>query len=125
MVPATCSFLATGLVFGTYTGVVLEAQSALTINCTNTTTYTVGLNAGTSSGATVTSRLLTGAGGVEMGYSLFSDAARTVNWGLTTNTVAGTGSGAAQTIPVYGQMPAGQSVNPGTYNDTITATITY
>jgi len=125
VVQATCSLSAIALAFGTYTGVVLKAQSTLTINCTNTTAYTIGLNAGTSSGSTVTSRLLTGAGGVEMGYSLFSDAARTVNWGLTTNTVAGTGSGVAQTIPVYGQMPAGQPVKPGTYNDTITATITY
>lgn len=125
VVQATCTFSATNMIFGVYTGVVLNAASALMITCTNGAAYTVGLSAGTSSGATVTGRLLTGAGGVEIGYSLFSDAARTVNWGLTSNTVAGTGNGVVQAIPVYGRLPAGRYVKPGTYTDTITATITY
>lgn len=50
-------------------------------------------------------------------------------WGATTgtNTVAGTGTGANQVYQVYGQV-ANPSVNnaaPGSYQDTITATITY
>jgi spore coat protein U-like protein len=39
--------------------------------------------------------------------------------------VSGTGNGNAQTLTVYGQLPAGQYVTPGAYADTITATITY
>jgi spore coat protein U-like protein len=42
-----------------------------------------------------------------------------------TDTLASTGTGVAQSITVYGQIPAGQYVSPGTYNDTIIATITY
>lgn len=125
VVQASCNFSANSLAFGNYTGVVLNATSNLTIQCTNTTTYTVGLNAGTSTGATVTSRMLTGPGSSHLGYSLFSDSGRTLNWGLTSNTVAGTGSGASQALTVYGQIPAGRSVTPGTYSDSITATITY
>jgi spore coat protein U-like protein len=44
---------------------------------------------------------------------------------VSTDTVAGTGNGAAQAITVYGQAAAGQYVAPGSYADTITATITY
>ena len=62
-----------------------------------------------------------------MGYRLFSNSGRTTNWGNTvgTDTVAGTGSGAVQSLTVYGQIPAGQYLRPGNYADTITATITY
>jgi spore coat protein U-like protein len=49
------------------------------------------------------------------------------NWGNTvgTDTVAGTGNGAAQALTVYGQIAAGLYVTPGSYTDTITATVTY
>lgn len=50
----------------------------------------------------------------------------TINWGNTAGTmVGGTGNGSAQTLTVYGEVPAGQAVTPGAYVDTITATITY
>ena len=67
------------------------------------------------------------AGGVTMAYALFSNPARTLNWGQTdgTDTVGGTGNGAAQSLTVYGQISAGQFVKPGNYIDTITATVTY
>jgi spore coat protein U-like protein len=70
---------------------------------------------------------MTGPASALLGYALFSDASRTVNWGQTigTDTVTGTGNGAAQAITVYGQATAGQFVAPGAYTDTITATVTY
>lgn len=125
VVQASCDFSATSLAFGTYTGAVLNSTSSLTIQCTASTAYTVGLNAGTSTGSTVTNRRMTGPAGAQLGYSLFSDSGRTVNWGLSTNTVAGTGNGSAQALTVYGRIPAGTPLAPGTYSDTITATITY
>jgi spore coat protein U-like protein len=126
-VPATCVVSATALGFGSYTGVVATAQTNVLVTCTNTTGYTVGLNAGLTTSATVTTRqmgITQPAGGLN--YSLFSDSGRTTNWGNTTGSwVSGTGSGAQQTLTVYGQVPAGQYVTPGSYTDTITATVTY
>ena len=60
-------------------------------------------------------------------YSLYTDIARSTVWGNTvgTDTKSGTGNGSAQTLTVYGQLPAGQYPTPGSYSDTITATITY
>jgi spore coat protein U-like protein len=50
-------------------------------------------------------------------------------WGASTgtNTVAGTGTGANQVYQVYGQVanPSLSNAAPGSYQDTITATITY
>jgi spore coat protein U-like protein len=126
-VQATCLNTATPLAFGTYTGAVATATATITVTCTNTTPYNVGLDPGTSTGATVTTRGLTGPAGALVTYVLTSDSAHAVNWGMTVgaDTVAGTGTGAAQPITVYGQEAAGQYVTPGAYTDTITATVTY
>jgi spore coat protein U-like protein len=70
---------------------------------------------------------MTGPGSAKLGYKLFRDSGHTLNWGNTvgTDTVTGTGKGSIQAVAIYGQLPAGQYVAPGSYADTITATITY
>jgi spore coat protein U-like protein len=127
IVPAACTITANPLAFGNYTGVVLNSTTTILVTCSKSTTYNVGLNAGTSTGATVTNRSMTGPASSLLKYKLFSNAGMTINWGNTvgTDTLAGTGSGAAQSLTVYGQVPAGQLVRPGSYTDTITATLTY
>jgi spore coat protein U-like protein len=126
-VQATCTNTATPLAFGTYSGVQSDSTAIVTVTCTNTTSYTVALNAGTATTATVTTRRMTGAVGVFLAYALFSDAGRTINWGTTvgTDTVAGTGTGTAQPLTIYGRVAAGQFPAPGAYTDTIIATVTY
>ncbi len=126
-VQATCLISATNLAFGTYTGVQVAQTSTISITCTNTTPYNVGLNAGTAPGATVSTRKMTGPSAALLSYAMYQDAGHTINWGNTvgTDTVAGTGNGSAQTLTVYGLLTAGQYVTPGAYVDTITATVTY
>ena len=70
---------------------------------------------------------MTGPGAALLGYAMYRDSARTLNWGATagTDTVGGTGSGAAQTLTDYGRVAGSQYVAPGAYTDTITATITF
>jgi spore coat protein U-like protein len=121
-----CTISANPLSFGNYAGALLDATTTLSITCTNLAPYTVGLNAGTSTGATVTNRKMTGPGGALLNYSLYSNSSYTTNWGNSTGSwVTGTGTGAAQRLTVYGQIPANQNRISGTYTDTITATITY
>src|SRR5437667_2090328 len=55
-VQATCVVSATTMAFGTYTGVVANSTSTVSVTCTNTTPYNVGLSAGLATGATVTTR---------------------------------------------------------------------
>lgn len=125
-VPATCLISATALSFVAYTGVVDVATSSISMTCSNTTNYNVGLNAGLASGATVSTRRMSNGANV-ISYSLYSDPNRTLNWGQTvgTDTITGTGSGTTQVLTVYGRVPAGQFVTPGNYSDTIIATVTY
>jgi spore coat protein U-like protein len=104
----------------------VDQTSTIQVQCTNTTPYTIGLDAGTGAGATVATRKLTG-GAATVNYSLYSNAGRTTVWGTTigSNTVASTGTGAAQSFTIYGRIPAQTTPAPATYTDTITVTVTY
>ncbi len=124
-VQANCTITTGSMAFGTYTGAAASTTATLTVTCTNTTPYTVGLNAGATSGATVTTRQMLN-GAATLNYGLFTNSSWTTNWGNTTGSwVAGTGAGSAQTLTVYGQIPAAQFVTPGSYTDTVLATVTY
>jgi spore coat protein U-like protein len=92
-----------------------------------TTPYTVGLNAGNGAGATVAVRKMTGPASATINYTIYRDAARTQLWGNTagTDTVAGTGNGAAQSITAYGRVPAQNTPAPGVYSDVVAITVTY
>jgi len=122
-----CSFRATNIAFGNYTGAAIRMTGTLTISCTPGTLYAVGLDAGTGRGATVTNRSMT-AGNDQLGYGLYSNASYTANWGNTPGTgwVVGIGTGNDQVLTVYGQVPANQLPIPGhgrSYNDNIVATL--
>ena len=126
-VQATCLISASNLGFGTYTGSAIATTTTVSVTCTNGTTYNVGLNAGTAAGATVTTRAMTGPGAAILDYGLYQDSGHSTNWGNTvgTDTKSGTGNGSAQSMTVYGNLTANQYPTPGSYSDTITATITY
>jgi spore coat protein U-like protein len=124
----SCYVNATTLNFGTagLLSSLINATSTVSAQCTKGTPYNVGLNAGTTAGGTTTTRLMAN-GPATISYKMFSDSARTINWGNTigTDTVGGTGTGNNQALTVYGQVPVQTSVAPGTYSDTVTATVTY
>lgn len=128
-ITAGCNISATPLSFGS--AQVLsgntDATATVTPTCTNTTPYTVSLDAGGGTGATVAARKLTGPAGATINYTLYQDAARTIVWGATagTNTVAGTGNGVAQPLSVYGRVASQTSPAPGSYTDVVNVTITY
>lgn len=105
----------------------VAATSELAVQCTNGTAYNIGLNAGIGAGATVAERLMTGPNSETVTYSLYTDAAHADVWGNTvgTDTVAATGTGVEQTYDVFGQVLPQETPTPGTYNDTITVTVTY
>ena len=104
-----CSLTALPLAFGNYSSALVNATTTLAVVCTVGTTYSVGLDLGQGTGATVTQRRMT-LNTSQLSYALYSDAARTTPWGNTvgTNTQAGTGNGLTQTLTVYGQIPANQ-----------------
>lgn len=127
---SVCTVSATNLAFGNYdasSGTPNDASSTVTTTCSNSTAYTVALNAGTGSGATVAMRRMTN-GANTLNYSMYTTAGRTTVWGdgtLSTVTQAATGNGSGQALTVFGRIPTGQYVTAGNYTDTVTATVTY
>ncbi len=105
----------------------VDSTSALTIQCTNGTPYTVGLGLGAGAGATLAARKMTGPGGATVDYTLWKDAAYTAPWGnaLPAELVSGTGNGASQAITVYGRVPTQTTPAVGTYTDTVAIEVTY
>ena len=97
------------------------ATTTLTVTCTGA--YQVGLDQGLA-GTGEFSRNMTGPGGT-LSYSLYSNANYLGSgWGNTPGVSTFAGFGDTQ-IPVYGKILAGQNVAPGTYTDTVVATVTY
>ncbi len=129
-VQPSCTVSATALAFGSYnplSATPLDGTSTITVNCTTGTVYTVGLNAGTTGGATVTTRqMLLSANALN--YTLYRDSGRTNNWGNTPGTdtpASATATTSAASLTVYGRIPALQNVPAGAYTDTVTVTVNY
>lgn len=103
-----------------------NGSSALSVSCSKTTPFTVSLDGGSTAGGNTTTRLMTN-GSETVAYKIYSDSARSTNWGDTagTDTVAGTGTGSSQTLNIYGQVEAQGTPAPGNYADTVTLTLTY
>lgn len=123
----SCTISANPLNFGTVTAVTgLTATSNLSATCTLNGAYTLALNGGSVTGTVNARRMRLGAGPNTIDYQLYRDAARTLVWGNTAGSlVTGTGTGAAQSISVFGRVPPQGPKPPGVYSDTITATITF
>lgn len=131
-VQKACTVSASNLAFGTHDfteSANIDNTSTLSVKCTNKTPYTVGLNAGTTTGNTDTARKmagLTGGNTDTVAYTLYNDSGRTTNWGATTGAMTGTGNGTTQSLTVYGRVaPSALNVAADNYQDVVTATVTY
>jgi spore coat protein U-like protein len=116
----------TTLDFGTQGPLVanVDQTSTITVLCTTSAPYNVGLDGGLT-GTVAARKMMNGV--VPVFYELFRDSSRTLNWGNTvgTDTLAGTGNGTSQALPVYGRVPPQTTPAAGTYLDTVAVTVTY
>jgi spore coat protein U-like protein len=119
-----------GTVNSSATGLV--ASSNISVTCSKTTPYNVGLmpsNTNTS-GAGVMKSSVPATNTDTVAYQLRSVSGTGPVWGSTAtpttvgNGVAGTGTGAAQSIPVFATV-ANANVTPDSYSDTVTVTVNY
>ncbi|MDR3521332.1 MAG: spore coat U domain-containing protein [Acidocella sp.] len=135
-VAGSCKITGGTVAFGAYdptSATALTASGTVVVACTKNTTYTVGLDTGlnTANAPSGSTRAMVDAGAY-LGYDLYSNSGATTLWtNSSPGWVSGTGAGgigaaANQTLNVYGSVPVGQFVTPGTtFTDTVTATITY
>ena len=102
---------------------IVDGQSALSLQCTSGTGYTVALDGGLSGATDPTARKMT-MGSQTITYGLYQNNARSAPWGPQA-TLGGTGTSSTQTIPVYGRVPVQATPAVGTYSDTIVVSVTY
>lgn len=136
----TCTVSATGPAFGTYNPFATaadEINGAVNATCTllsgNSATITIVDSFSTGSSNSYANRTLRSGTNI-LNYNLYYDAAY--------SEIRGNGSGGSLTGSasltltsgnptqtatgvIYGKIPAGQNVAPGTYTDTIVVTITF
>lgn len=130
-VTANCTVSTTALAFGsvnTISGLNVDSTGSLSIRCTNGTPWSAAAGVGSGSGASYANRRMT-SGANLLNYNIYTTAARVTVWGngtAGTAPIAGTGTGAAQAVTVYGRVGSGQtSVPAGAYADTVAVTVTY
>jgi spore coat protein U-like protein len=127
--PNCRAYTTTDLDFGSIPGLITsnsDQTSTIGMTCTGRTAWNVGLNNGQNASGSIR-RMRLGATSNYVAYELYSDPGRTTRWGNTinTDTIPGTGTGLAQSLTVYGRVPATQTVPSGSYSDIITVTVTY
>lgn len=121
-----CSLTGGSLDFGNYvSGQIndLDAVGAITFASCPNVVVTFELDGGTN--GSITDRRMS-FGASKLRYQLFRNSTRTANWGA--------GADALRTqllvpqsgqVEVYGRIPGGQTVPPGTYTDTVTITLSF
>lgn len=131
-VVSACSLSAANLAFGNYDPLAVtntDGTTSVSVTCSLLTPYNLGVSAGAHGASVSTRKMLISGGGTEtLSYSLFRDALRTLNWGVTvgTDTLSALGTGLAIPTTVYGRIGSGQVTAPiGAYSDTVTVTVTY
>jgi spore coat protein U-like protein len=124
---SNCVVSASGVNFGS-AGIIaanVDATGSTTVQCTNSTPYTVALDGGTSGATDPTQRKMS-KGAEKITYGLYQDSARSQGWGNTTGqTVGGTGTGSSQALTVYGRVASQTTPSAGSYSDSVVVTVTY
>ncbi|MCA3574172.1 MAG: spore coat U domain-containing protein [Aestuariivirga sp.] len=104
----------------------VDAQTTITANCTNATSYSISLGLGNGNGVTGPAARKMTKGGDTITYGLYQNPDRTTVWGdQVSNDFDGAGTGSFQSISVYGRIPSQNTPPTGTYTDTVVVTITY
>lgn len=124
---ANCIMATSSLNFGMIGSLTsaVDAEAPLSLTCSNGSSYAVALDGGQAAVSDPTQRRMTKAGNV-LYYGLYRDSGRQQPWGSDSGTTrTGTGTGLTQSLSVYGRIPAQAMAPPGTYQDTIVATVSY
>jgi spore coat protein U-like protein len=125
-VQPSCTIFANDLLFqitnfskkNSYTG-----RTTLSLLCTKGTSFSIGLDKGSSPAATITNRKMKNRASY-LNYSLYRDVGNSLLWGNSQgSTLAGIATGERQTFTVYAKIPSGQKSEPGKYLDNINVVV--
>lgn len=127
-VNATCTITVSPLSFGATGSIAanMDAAAQFTPTCNNGLPYSIALDGGLASATDPTQRKMS-KGAERITYGLYRDLSRSQPWGAAvgTNTQAGSGTGMAQTVSVYGRVAPQAVGSPGTYTDSVVVTVNF
>ena len=127
----SCTVQNSTMNFGTLSvinGTNHDATASVSLTCTIGADYTVSLDNGVNAGAGTQRFLSYDDGGAvhNIPYNLYSDSTRSNAWASAGVNPAGTATGTAETVTVYGRIPStANNVMAGSYTDTVTVSITF
>jgi spore coat protein U-like protein len=126
-VQAGCVVSAQPLRFGINVGAAPSGASPVSVNCTHSTPYNIGIIAAAQPNASRAEWNMRGPESSLRYYALSSNSARIVNWAQKAESelVTEVSKGALQALLVDGHIPAAQFVASGAYTDAIIVTVTY
>lgn len=131
---SSCTVDSFTLNFGSYDPVStnrttpLNATTSIVAYCTKDTSATISLSDGLNPSGGM--RRMSGPLGEFLTYDVYLDSGHSNIWN-SVNTVSATSTsktvplGGPAGVPGYGQVPAAQNVRPGSYTDTVVATVNY
>jgi len=129
-----CTISTTAVAFGAYDPVTANASNPLdgtggvTIACTKNTSATIGLDLGGSASGSQR-RMSTGGGSPSYAnYEVYQDSGHATVWGSSGAGLlspSAAPSKAPRTFTVYGRVAAGQDIPPGSYSDSVVATVNF
>jgi spore coat protein U-like protein len=100
------------------------ASATLTINCTNAVPYSIVSDSGQNTDLSQQRRMRLGTSSY-LRYDLYTGADFGTPYPTSGTSESGTGTGANQSIIIYGAIPSQTVVVAGLYQDTLTLTVTY
>lgn len=125
-----CTYTSTGVAFGLFTGAAVSITGTFSITCTGSGTSTLRINLSAGSGTFAQRHMSQGAN--ILNYNLYTTAAHATIWGDGTSGTSflnpansnGLTHPGTFTMTVFGLLPAQALPASGTYQDTVTATLT-
>lgn len=131
-VAPNCQLTVPALSFGSYDPLIAnatapaDAAAVVRVSCTRNTSasfsFDFGLHAVNDAG-----RMMAGAGGDRLHYEIYRDSSRSLVWGQGSEALRLISKAASvpQEFTVFGRIPAQQEVEPGAYNDVLTAAVDF
>ena len=125
---SSCTVSAAPLIFliPVPTNLNVDATSTITVKCPRNTAFVIDIDTGLYSNG-INRRVYNAAYNAYINYDVYKDPPRSAVWGTggAKNQAGNSGLTGIALIPVYGRVASVKTLKSGSYNDTLTVTVTF
>ena len=125
---SSCSVSAAPLIFliPVPTNTNVDSTSTITISCPPQTAFTIDIDAGLYSNG-INRRVFNAGYNAYINYDVYKDPPRSAVWGTggAKNVAGNSGLTGVALLTVYGRVASVKTLQSGSYNDTLTVTVTF